>query len=187
MPRATARFVPRLEAFDDRSLPSVTITESAGTLLIVGNAAPDQVTILDDGTGLPGSVVVQADGQTYVSREPVRNILVETRGGADTVDYWLGGTLVANRTVSVDLGRRADTFTAHVDGLTVPAGVELVIGAFGRGGADRLHLDAVGVNVGAGGLLAADFQGGAGKDAITFNFVPGQVDGSVSLLTDERR
>jgi hypothetical protein len=187
MARTSARFIPRLEAFDERSLPSVAFTEGAGTLLIVGDNTPNQITILDDGTGLAGAVIVQADGETYISREPVTNIVVETKGGTDTVDYWLQGTLLTDRLVSVDLGRRADTFTAHLNDQTVDGGVRLVIGAFGRGGADRLTLDAVGINVGALGHFGADFQGGAGKDVVTFNYVPGLVDGTVSLMTDEQQ
>jgi len=190
MARQTRRFVPRLEAFDERALPSVTVTEfSDGTLQILGDATANHVTITDTGKDLPGSVTVEADGQIYFSQGSVTRIKVLTYGGADTVDYWLVSDLTANRTVSVDLGARNDAFTAHLGGQNLHDGTSLNIQAFGRGGADRLTLDATDVTVGAGTHLAVDLQGGHGKDAVALNCVPAFCDptGLVTLISDERR
>jgi hypothetical protein len=190
MSRQTRRFVPRLEAFGERTLPSVTISEfSDGTLQILGDAAANHITIQDTGKDEAGSVTVEADGQLYVSRGVVTRIKVLTYGGADTVDYWLVSDLTTNHTVSVDLGMRNDTFTAHLDGQNLAAGASLNIQAFGRGGADRLDLEARGVTIGAGSHLAVDLQGGHGKDAVVMNCNPAFCDptGLITLATDEKR
>jgi hypothetical protein len=190
MSRQTRRFVPRLEAFDERALPSVTISEfSDGTLQILGDALANHITIQDTGKADAGSVTVEADGQLYVSHGVVTRIQVVTYGGADTVDYWLASDLTTTRTVWVDLGARNDTFTAHLGGQNLAAGSNLNVQAFGRGGADHLTLDAKDVTVGAGTHLAVDLEGGHGKDTVVMNCVPAFCDptGLVTLTTDERQ
>jgi hypothetical protein len=101
--------------------------------------------------------------------------VVNTHGGNDTVDYWLTGPLQLNRSVVVDLGRRNDTFTAHLSGQTLMAGASLWLGAYGHGGNDRLVLDAQGFNTDVGSRLFVDYAGGRGKDAVALNFSKGNL------------
>jgi hypothetical protein len=189
MARQPRRFVPRLEAFDERALPSVTVsyTETDGLLFIQGSAAADAITITDTGKADAGSVTVFDNGiPVYFSTGLVNRIVVVAGGGADTVDYWLSSDLTTNRTVTADLGAGNDSFTAHLDGQNLVA--NLTMQALGRGGKDHLELDARNVNLGAGTWLTVNFRGGAGKDTVAFNYTPGLVDVSavVSLTADPR-
>jgi hypothetical protein len=183
MARQPRRFVPRLEAFDDRTLPSVTVMPltADGTLTILGDDASNVITISDTGKD-PASVIVQADGQFYFIDGFVTRIQVFTAGGDDVVNYQLASELTSHRTVSVDLGLGNDSFTADLNGQTLAAGTDFVIQVLGGGGKDRLTLNAVGVNVGARTHLTVDFQGGRGHDGVTFNYVPASV-GDMAVVT----
>jgi len=175
MARDSLRFIPRLEAFDTRVLPAVTIAEvldpasSTYTLRIVGDEGPNQISIFDDGTGFAGAVLVQADGVLYISENPIRNIEVNTLAGMDTVDYWLVADLTSSRTVTADLGTKIDTFTAHLDNRNISADTDLTIRAIGQGGNDRFNLEAQDVFVGASAELTIDFQGGHGREFFNLN------------------
>src|SRR5262245_58506535 len=70
----------RLERLDDRSLPSVTFVETNGTLYIRGDQQANTIVISDDGSTAVGNIVIQADGQTYISQTAITNIRVYGRG-----------------------------------------------------------------------------------------------------------
>ncbi|HKB03067.1 MAG TPA: hypothetical protein VKD90_12655 [Gemmataceae bacterium] len=189
MARQNRRFVPRLHAFDERVLPSVSVSYSPsdGVLLIQGTAADDVIAITDTGKGDPGSVTVFDHGTAvFTSEGPVGQIMVVTGNGADTVDYRLTSDLATNRQITVDLGAGNDKFAAHLDGQTL--GANFLMQALGRRGSDRLTLDAQHVSVGAGTWLTVNFQGGAGSDAVKFNYLPDFVDptGVVKFTADQR-
>jgi hypothetical protein len=189
MSRQTRRFVPRLEAFGERALPSVTITEFPdGTLQILGDDTTNVISIQDTGKPGAGSIVVQADGQFYVSQGNVTRIQVFSYGGDDTVDYWLQSDLTSNRTVQVDLGLGNDAFTAHLTDQNLTAGTDFLVQAVGGGGKDQLRLDAAGVNIGAGAFFTVDYQGGRGHDGVMFNYAPASVGlgATVSLTSDQK-
>jgi hypothetical protein len=195
MARQPRRFVPRLEAFDERILPSVDVRPltADGTLTIVGDDADDVITISDTGKN-PASIIVEADGQFYFIDGIVTRIQVFAGGGEDIVEYHLTSDLTSNRTVFVDLGLGNDQFSAtlndpnNLGNQTLAAGTDLVIQALGGGGKDALTLNAVGVNVGAGTHLTVDFQGGRGHDGVKFNYAPASVGdlAVVSLNADQR-
>jgi hypothetical protein len=190
MVRPIRRFVPRLEALDERTLPSVTVSYSPmdGSLLVQGGSRSDVISITDTGKAEPGSVIVFDHGTAvYFSEGPVSRIQVLTYGGNDTVDYWLSSDLTTDRTVWVDLGARNDAFTVHMDRQNLGAGGGLVVQAFGRGGKDRLTLDARQVNLGDHARLTVDFQGGRGRDTVAFNYQPASVDptAEVTLTSDQ--
>jgi len=186
MSRRCSRFIPRLESFDDRSLPSVTITESGGFLQITGDNKDNTIAIMDDGTSNAGNVTVLADGQMFRSTVAIADIVVRTLGGKDTVDYTLApGALVGSRTVVADLGRRPDSFAAHIDGVSVAPDCHLVIQAFGGAGNDTFSLDAQNVNVGSNGVLEVDLVGGRGTDVFNVNYLPGVIDGTVAINQEQ--
>ena len=187
------RFVPRLEALDDRSLPSVTYavvgTDTGNTLIITGDAEANTIVISDAGTDT--GVIVNGDGNPYdatVENAPISAIVVQTLGGDDTVLYELSGPLTVTRLVSVDLGRGADTFTVNLDGQTISgASTNLGITATGDGGGDTLILNAVGATVSPEAGLSVGFKGQAGKDTITFDYSFGFLDlGNVTLTKDQK-
>jgi hypothetical protein len=171
MARKVRRFIPRLVAFDERCLPSV--DQFGSDLFITGDNSANTVVIFDDGAG---NVQVTMDGQTFPTFTGVTSITIQTFGGRDMVDYWLTGPVVGSETVVADMGRQADTFTAHMDGGTIAADSRLIIQAFGDGGGDIITLEAQNVNVGANALFEVDFVGGKGKDTLTANYTPGLVD-----------
>src|SRR5262249_2811558 len=193
MARDSRRFLPALEAFDDRVLPSVTFAEvfdpatSTYTLRIAGDDGPNQISISDDGTGFAGAVVVQGDGQLYFSQNPISNIEVVTAGGEDTVDYWLVRGLSFSPTPTADLGTKIDTFSAHLNDRTINADTKLAITVFGQGGNDHFNLDAQNVTVGARAELAIDLEGGHGREFFTLNdSVTVNPDGGKFSLTTSR-
>jgi len=181
------RFVPRLEALDDRSLPSVTVTQFGTILLIQGDNAADTVAIMDNGQASGVSVQYNENNvdKTYFATAPVTSIVVDTLGGTDTVDYWLTGTLLQDRSVSANLGGRADTFAAHLSNQTITFGTTLFISAHGDGGGDRLTLDAYNLSTELDSQVNVDFSGGRGKDTITMNYTQGDISlGMVNLFSD---
>src|SRR3954468_1070066 len=117
MSSTSRRFVPRLEALDDRSLPSVSYLLDGSTLTITGDAGANTIVISDAGTD--SGIIVNGDGDPFVATTPISAIVVQTLGGDDTVIYDLSGRLTTTRLVSVDLGRGADTFTVNLNGQTV--------------------------------------------------------------------
>ncbi|HKB05239.1 MAG TPA: hypothetical protein VKD90_23645 [Gemmataceae bacterium] len=176
MARQPRRFVPRLEAFDERTLPSVTVQPLTpdGTLTILGDETANEITISDTGKN-PASVIVVGDGQIFIVDGFVSRIQVFTFGGDDVVNYQLASDLASDRTVTVDLGLGNDSFTADLNGQTFGAGRDFLVQALGGGGKDTLTLNAVGVNIGAGTHFTIDFRGGRGRDGITFNYDPASV------------
>jgi hypothetical protein len=189
MARPIRRFRPRLEAFDERVLPSVTTNYSAANAVLVvkGDAANDVIAITDTGKGDAGAVTV-FDHRVPVFTSPglVTQIMVVTYGGADVVDYRLTGDLTTKRLVTADLGAGNDSFTATLDGQTLAA--TLGIHALGRAGKDTLTLNAQNVTVAAGAWVTVDLRGGMGSDTIKFNYTPNLVDPTavVSLNADQK-
>src|SRR5262249_57164321 len=81
MAKPIRRFVPRLETFDERVLPSVTTNYTAtdGVLVVKGDAANDVIAITDTGKGDAGAVTVFEHGvSVFTSTELVSQILVFT-------------------------------------------------------------------------------------------------------------
>jgi hypothetical protein len=190
MSRQTRRFVPRLEAFDDRCLPSVNAVLSQGTLQITGDANANTIAITDDGTAT--GVTIVADGQplSYTSDgSTIQAIIVDAGAGNDNVSYTLNapGLLAFGRNIGVHLGTGNDTFTANLDNQGLAQYVSLALTAYGEGGADTLNLYARNFSTDANSILNFDFVGGAGKDKINYSYTPGALDlGSILLQKDQK-
>ena len=182
MSARTRRFIPRLEALDDRSLPSVSVTQTESTVVVdVNDDAANKVQILDNGL-LDNGIIIVVDGVSYTTTGLVTAITVNTYGGDDQVDYILGGPAFASRNIYVDLGRGDDSFNAYMSGWDLQSGAQISISAYGRGGADTFALYAEYLGTQANSQLLVDFEGGAGKDRISFDYIPGDVqDGTVTL------
>lgn len=186
------RFIPRLEALDNRSLPSVTIITAGttgATLQITGDDTANNIVIADDGTG--AGITVDADGQptwTTPAGVTISAVVISTLGGNDTVTYNLTGALTSTRLVSADLGKGADSFTFNMIGVAVSGdSTSLGITASGDGGGDHLTLNANGASVVPLAQMSVQFSGNAGKDTINFNYDPGFLDlGNVTLTKDQK-
>lgn len=174
MAKHTRRFIPRLEAFDDRCLPSVTAVQSGDVLQIQGDNKANVITItdnvvIDSVTGEKG-VIVTGDGQTWTFGSSVARIQVFTFGGSDTVNYNASGNLDFGRTVTVDMGNNADTFNGNLDGLNVEAGIQMNVQVLGDGGGDKLNASAQNASVGPQATLLIDLEGQKGKDSFNTNY-----------------
>jgi hypothetical protein len=186
--RQTRRLVPRLEAFDERCLPSVTAGYVPGTtyLQITSDAASDNITINDSGN--TGGVTVLVNGVLVGTfNDPVSAILVDGGDGNDVVTYNLTATLVSSRNIDVHLGKGNDAFTANLSNQGLAQYVSLDISTYGEGGGDTLTLNAQNFSSDQNSILNFDYVGGAGKDKINFNYTPGGLDlGSIILQKDQK-
>lgn len=186
------RFIPRLVALDDRSLPSVSCQLIGETLTVTGDAAADKIVITDDGTAAGVTVTVN-DGVPWTVSGAVSAIVLNAGGGNDTVEYDLTGPLTTTRLVTVDLGKGADTFTVNLNGQTINGTsadgtpINLGIGATGGGGGDTMVLNANGATVAPEARLSVDFSGDSGHDSITFNIDQGfDLLPNVTLTKDQK-
>jgi hypothetical protein len=195
------RFVPRLECFDERAMPSVTYAYDPNLqqLTITGDAvAGDNLTINDDGTAA-GITVTSGDGHNWPNATEtggiVAQVFVKTQGGNDIVNYNLNAPLTVFRLVDVDLGLGADKYTANISNMSLAAPtppntqpVNLDLSAHGGGGGDSMILNATNFSTASGSVLNVDFSGDAGKDVIQFNYsigLDGQ-NGIVSFKKDQK-
>lgn len=187
MSRTVRRFVPRLQAFDERCLPSVSavIVPGSQILQITGDAGANTITITDNGT--PNGVVVQGDGQTFTFTDPIAAIIVDAQGGDDVVTYNVAAPLTSSRNIDVNLGTGNDSFTANMDNQGLAQNISLDISAYGQGGKDALTLNAQNFNTDSGSILNIDFVGGPGKNNVKFNYSPGLVDLGTVILQNNKK
>jgi hypothetical protein len=189
-------FLPRLEALEDRLVPTCTVVHSGPALSITGSAAADKVKLTDDGT----RVTVQCDNAKGVTYSGITAINVSTKGGNDSVSYnlvrdpflkafSLPGLLVnPTRALNVSLGTGADKFAAAIEPYHMTAGTSLSFNISGGSGADALSVDALSAYPGGYSLLTVDkgaafnvyLDGGTGADKLTA-WYKGENDGNVSL------
>lgn len=187
MSRPTRRFVPRLQAFDERCLPSVTaiIVPGSQILQITGDANANTITITDNGT--PSGVTVVGDGQTFTFTQPIAAITVDAQGGDDVVTYNVTAPLTSSRNIDVNLGTGNDTFTANMNGQGLAQNISLDISAYGQGGKDALTLNAQNFNTDMNSILNIDFVGGPGKNSVNFNYSPGLLDLGTVILQNNKK
>jgi hypothetical protein len=156
-----SRVALRLEPLHDRTVPSVSVVQTGGTLTINGDQHANAVDIKDDGT--PSGLTVTVDGTDYALTGAVDMVIVQTRSGWDTVSYTLTGDYVGTtRTVEVFLGNGNDTFTADL-GHGVDAASILALQVNGGNGKDSIHGDLT-VAAASTGSVLAQVQGKNGKD-----------------------
>lgn len=158
----TRRFVPRSEGLERRQCLSVTIQANGPELRIDGGDAADTVSISDNGQG---QVVVTANGRT-ATYKGISQIVVQTRGGNDSVNYTLTGSPSAESRLRIDLGNGADTASLRANGVRLGQDVEVEVN--GGSGGDRITADY---------LVEVDKQfrfrlnGGDGNDTVTAGIV----------------
>lgn len=170
------RFVPRLEALNDRALPSVTATEVGGVLTITGDQRANTIEVNDTGGSGTDAVTVTVDGQALELNlsDPVTKIVVKAGGGQDDVSYNLTGDFAdgTDRTVEVWLGNQNDTFTADLGG-SIGADSDVTLKVWGENGQDSLDVTGAGTTdapYSVDGHLTVELRGGNGKDSITFDY-----------------
>jgi hypothetical protein len=176
----TPRRALRLDAFDDRIVPSASFVESGTVLTVRGDQFANVVTVTDNGTGDAGNITVQVDDELpFVSTGAITTISVLTGSGADVVEYDLTGDLSVERNVTFRLGNQNDSFVADLTGNLV-AGGNLELHAFGGNGWDDLRVTGTGGDVAEGSRLAIDVRGGNGMDTVNVD-LSGVVLGELDL------
>jgi len=105
-PQPRARFVPQLEALEDRNCPSF-IGVRGNTLLIMGDPTADTVSITDNGNG---TITGTIDGQSATGTT-INHVVVHTRGGDDTLTYTLTSPLTSPLHLQIDMGSGNDSAT----------------------------------------------------------------------------
>jgi hypothetical protein len=106
--RRAARFVPQLEALEDRNCPSF-IGVRGNTLLIIGDPTADTVSITDSGNG---TITGTIDGQSATGTT-INHVVVHTRGGDDTLTYTLTNPLTSPLHLQIDMGNGKDSATLN--------------------------------------------------------------------------
>ena len=184
------RFLPRLEALEDRWVPSTVAFDGAtATLTVTGTAGKDAIVITDDGTNNAGAVTVTGNGATLFTSGPtagvdqVHTIRVNTEGGNhDSVVYNLTGDMVANnRSIAATFGGgKGDRFAANVNGNLVNS--FLLLQATGGSGGDKLTGTMTGSLNGAS-FLGFLYKGGTGNDTISIDATNSVAIGPLAQLT----
>jgi hypothetical protein len=142
-----ARFVPNLEALENRLTPACSITESGGVMTITGLSLPtpggvisaNHIVISDNGS-FPGKITVTCDGAApHTNAGFVNVIVVNAQDGNDQVEYtYLPGAAGFPRTLYADLGNGNDEFLGLISSPLVAA--NLTITALGQQGNDALRV-----------------------------------------------
>jgi hypothetical protein len=166
--QASGRFVPRLEALEDRTLPAVNFFVFGSTLFIVGPTTrhpvgPPRVVLVDNGTGNPNNVTAIGQ-QRFFPNVPISNVLVVLNGGHESVSYNLTGDLTVPRTVTVGLNGGS----AHFDAVlrrNLLAGSSLALTVNGSGPHDLIQTEVIGSVLG-GATLEMNYNELRGDNAI---------------------
>jgi hypothetical protein len=142
---------------EDLALPSCTATFGAGVLTVADGGKSDHVVIEDHGN-LDGSAVVRVlcNGKLIrqVEGDLVNAVIVNTKGGNDSVDYQLLDKLTGltnpGRNVNVNFGKGNSIFTTEIG--TLIGGAQLNLDVVGGQGNDTMIANAEGDLYGASAL-----------------------------------
>jgi hypothetical protein len=168
-----AKFVPGLEALDDRIVPAAITTNlntHTGALTITGTDKRDVITISDTGTNGNSAVTVR-DGRHHLlfhsgtGRMRVKDITVNTRDGDDTAAYRLTGNAVTlHRTLNAQFGKGNNNFRALLQGGLSGASFVMFTATGGNVHNDfRAEVDG---GIHDSSFLAFFFTGGDGPDQL---------------------
>jgi hypothetical protein len=201
-----ARFRPRPEVLEDRTVPALSFQvipnggPGGGAILrITSNRASDSVVINDDGTGNVNNVTVGA----FSPGTAISQVVFNGHRGGDQVTYNLTGDLQGTLPVAVPLGsgtavqaglprdveihmeKGKDRFVTNFNGHSLLANSDFLLNAGTGRGADNLQVNANqgnGTNVAAGARLRVNLNSfnKRGNDTVTFNY-KGQQDGTLNF------
>jgi hypothetical protein len=163
------RFVPRLEALEDRLTPAANFVVSGTSLLIFApttrNSPGDAITITDNGGTGTNNVTAFSQG-SFIPNVPINDVEVFCGRGNDKVVYNLTGPLSGGRNISVSLGNGNNRFVGTLR-RDILSGAALGISVFGGAGANRVILNQIG-SLQAGSSLQFNTQLGNGGNTVTY-------------------
>jgi hypothetical protein len=180
------RFRPEVQALEDRQLLSVSSTFFNGVLTLTGNKANDFVSLAHDGNGL---VTGSATGIAAINQSGVNRLVIETKGGRDTVFVTQTGNLLRSFDLDVRLGDDPDVFSTTLQG-SIAGFRTMNITVNGDQNSDRMTVAAdqnVGISTGA--KLQVRMEGGGvffTDDKLSF-FYRGLVKGTLEVAMDGGR
>jgi hypothetical protein len=129
------RFLPSLEALEDRSLPAAIAFQSGAVLTVNGDNRADKFFVNDTGKGI---IFVAGPGlaRTFFG---VGTFDLNTGNGGVTVNYNLNGSVQNRETVNVNLGNGANTLNANLFA-NVPHGATYRFDVHGGAGVDTVNI-----------------------------------------------
>jgi hypothetical protein len=175
MSSTAKRFRPQLEALEDRQLLATKVTfDFTNTIMYLrGDNKPNNVQIIDDGTGGFGNITGFADNQSFdelTAGRRIRNIVIDLGKGNDSVIYRVlptapGNVVTGNMALTARLGIGNDIFAFAIDGVTM-IGAIYDFQVFGGAGNDIITGSAVNTTLLGSAQLGFNVQGDAGTDTI---------------------
>jgi len=191
------KFGPRVEALEDRTVPTATVTQSGNFISITGiGNSNNTIRITDNGLNSAGAIQITGTilGGNFTSTAVTPGapiiVVINTKGGKDTVTYNVTGSFnrfvpgsapatiqspTGGRIINALLGAGDDSFAFTGNDPTVTAdpggGFAATSGPrFGPKGFDVVN-----------STLQVLVNGGSGKDKIGINFAGDIRNGSVNL------
>jgi hypothetical protein len=143
--RRRTGFKPSLEALENRTCPSASIQILPGAMILHGDGAADQMTVVDDGHGGVTASIVTPTGTVNASASGIRSIKYDVGAGNDTISFSLSGQLTTALNLKVNLEQGNDQAT-----------LDFSQGIAGHSPAKT--------------LLDADVDGDTGQDQVTTTF-----------------
>jgi hypothetical protein len=165
------RFVPRVEALEDRRVPTCNFIVRGSTLLVeapVTRSQPNNnITISDNGSNSVNNVVGFCK-QPFFPNVAISQIVVNAGGGNDRLVYNLVGDLVTPRVLSANLGNGTNSFQAVLR-RNILTGGDLTLNVQAGRGNDRLSAVVIG-SLASGAGLHLNFNGGGGDNVLDVAF-----------------
>ncbi len=170
------RFVPCLEGLEAREVPAVQIFATDHVLHVIGDGHADSIHVQDNGRG----TITVNSGNEHFTVSGIDRVVIATGSGADKLSYNLTGPLEIAESITVRLGKGADTASLNFsDGVAAKGHLKLTVD--GGSGADTEWVK-IG-SIAKGGSAVVDMDGGKGRDTLTFHSI-GRVGGHLTAMID---
>ena len=189
-PRKRLRFQPRVEALEDRLVPTIQlpISQTGSTLVVQGDNGPDNFTFNDNGQG---TIDVVVNGDFLQNFTGVNTLNVTVVGGNDKIVYNLAKDMILGqtRTLNVSLGNGNNSFTANLNNRQLQSSVlgsaaaSLTFNIHGGHQRSKIVFNAMNMDIQTRATLNENVTGGIGNDTIISNF-SGRLDGLLNPQFD---
>jgi len=178
------KYVPRLEALENRCCLTCVVEVHGDTLRVEGDKANNTIAIVDNGAA---GIVVTCDAVASPAATGIDHVVVHTKDGNDILTYSrsaAGGNFTTDLDFSAHLGKGNDSFTANLNGNDLAAGADVRFHVKGDKGADILTVNAgtaaAATDIALGASLSIKLDGGKEGDTIAVN-TAGDVDGTLKV------
>jgi len=151
----SGRYIPRLEGLENRWCPSCTVTVNGGVMRITGDGGANTVTVTHDGAGNVTATCDTASG----TGSNIRKILIDTKGGNDTVNLSVTGDLTTRLDLDLNLGSGNDNADLNFAAISGRLNLKADLGS----GNDLIDVN-LDQELRAGAEVDMDVRGGDGTD-----------------------